>query len=143
MAAAQKSGASAVVAQLPQGYATVLGKEFAGGVDLSGGQWQTFAIARAYLRDAAVLVLDEPAAALDALAEQQVYRQFLSMSAGKTVLLISHRLGSARLADRIIFLQRGRIVQVGTHDELICTGGPYAELYELQAAWYRDQEAGA
>jgi ATP-binding cassette, subfamily B, bacterial len=90
-----------------------------------------------------VLVLDEPAAALDALAEQEVYRQFLSMSAGKTVLLISHRLGSARLADRIIFLQRGQIVQAGTHDQLMQAGGPYAELYELQAAWYRDQEASA
>jgi ATP-binding cassette subfamily B protein len=137
VAAAQQSGASAVVAQLPQGYATLLGKEFEGGVDLSGGQWQTFAIARAYLRDAAVLVLDEPAAALDALAEQEVYRQFLSMSAGKTVLLISHRLGAARLADRILVLQRGRIAEAGTHAELLAAGGHYAQLYRLQAAWYQ------
>ena len=139
--AAHTSGASAVVAQLPNGYATLLGAAFDGGVELSGGQWQTFAIARAYLRDAPILVLDEPAAALDALAEQAVYHHFLSLATDKTVLLISHRLGSARLADRIVFLDHGRVVQIGTHDALMEAGGAYAELYAMQAAWYQDTEA--
>ncbi len=84
-----------------------------------------------------MLVLDEPTSALDALAELEVYRQFLSLSGGKTVLLVSHRLGSARLTDRILFLQRGSIAEEGTHDELIASGGGYSELYETQAEWYR------
>jgi ATP-binding cassette subfamily B protein len=136
--AAQRSSAAAVIHALPKGYETVLGKEFEEGCDLSLGQWQKLALARAYLRDADVLVLDEPASALDALAEQEVYRQFLSLSEGKTVLLISHRLGSARLADRILFLEQGRIVQAGTHAELMAAGGPYADLYAMQAAWYQE-----
>jgi ATP-binding cassette subfamily B protein len=135
--AARSSTAAEMIRTLPAGYETMLGKEFEGGQDLSRGQWQKLAIARAYLRDAELLVLDEPAAALDALAEQEVYRQFLQLAVGKTVLLISHRLGSARLADRILFLQHGRIIQEGTHDDLIAAGGPYAELYALQAEWYR------
>ena len=139
-AAAQLSSAVELIEHLPARYETVLGKQFAGGQDLSTGQWQKLALARVYLRDPMVLVLDEPAAALDAHAEREIYRRFLQLSAGKTVLLISHRLGSARLADRILFLQHGRIVQAGTHDELIAAGGPYAELYELQAQWYRDTE---
>jgi ATP-binding cassette subfamily B protein len=141
-AAAQASGASDVIERLPGGYDTLLGKEFEEGYDLSLGQWQKLAIARAHLRNAEVLVLDEPASALDALAELEVYRQFLSLSAGKTVLLISHRLGSARLADRIVFLQHGQIVQFGSHDELLASGGPYAELYALQAEWYRERVSG-
>ncbi len=140
-AAAQQSSAAGLIEHLPARYETVLGKEFEGGQDLSTGQWQKLALARVYLRDPAVLVLDEPAAALDAHAEREIYRRFLELSAGKTVLLISHRLGSARLADRIIFLQGGRIVEAGTHEELIAAGGPYAALYELQAQWYRDAEA--
>ena len=115
----------------------MLGKEFAGGQEISEGQWQKLAIARVYLRDTNILVLDEPASALDALAELEVYRRFLVLSEGKTVLLISHRLGSARLADRIVFLHRGVIVEQGTHEELIASGGPYAELYRMQAEWYR------
>jgi ATP-binding cassette subfamily B protein len=139
--AARLSSAAAVIEDLPEGYETLLGKEFEGGRDLSQGQWQKLAIARAYLRDAELLVLDEPASALDALAEREVYRQFLAVSAGKTVLLISHRLGSARLADRILFLEEGRIVEEGTHDALVATGGPYATLYAMQAEWYREPEA--
>jgi len=136
--AARLSGAAPAIEQLPNGYATILGKEFPGGADLSLGQWQKLAIARAYLREASILVFDEPASALDALAELEVYRQFLSLAQGRTVLLISHRLGSARLADRIIVLRQGTIVELGTHDQLIASNGHYAELYALQAAWYRD-----
>jgi ATP-binding cassette subfamily B protein len=139
--AAALSSAAAVIERLPDDYETVLGKEFAEGCDLSPGEWQKLALARVYLRDAQVLVLDEPASALDALAEREVYRQFLQISHGRTVLLISHRLGSARLADRILFIEGGRIVQEGTHDALVAAGGPYAELYAMQAAWYRDPEA--
>jgi ABC-type multidrug transport system fused ATPase/permease subunit len=137
-AAARLSSAAAVIESLPDGYETRLGKEFEGGRDLSQGQWQKLAIARAYFRDAELLVLDEPASALDALAEREVYRQFLAVSEGRTVLLISHRLGSARLADRILFLENGRIVQQGTHDALLAAGGPYAALYAMQAEWYRE-----
>ncbi len=136
--AAAMSGASEVVAGLPSSYGTVLGRAYdERGQDLSTGQWQRLAIARAYFRDASVLVLDEPTAALDAKAEVEVYRSFTDMSRGKSVILISHRLGCARLADRIVFLDAGKIVEEGTHDELLALGGRYAEMYELQAAWYR------
>ena len=135
--AARLSSARTVIEELPSGFDTMLGKEFAGGQEISEGQWQKLAIARVFLRDTDILVLDEPASALDALAELEVYRRFLELSEGKTVLLISHRLGSARLADRIVVLQRGKIVEQGTHDELIVSGGPYAELYQMQAEWYR------
>ncbi len=134
--AAVRSGAGAAIEELPQGYETLLGREFEGGRDLSRGQWQSLAIARLYLRDAELLVLDEPTSALDALAEVEVYRQFLELSSDKAVLLISHRLGSARLADRVVFLKDGEIVEQGTHDELIKAGGAYSELFMMQAEWY-------
>jgi len=134
--AARLSGAGEVVATLPQGYDTLLGKEFEEGTELSLGQWQKIAVARAYLRDAEVLVLDEPTAALDARAEVEVYRQFRDVSEGKTVLLISHRLGSARLADRIVVLEGGRIVEEGNHAELMRRGGVYARMLGTQAQWY-------
>ena len=135
--AAVRSGANAAIEDLPQGYETLLGREFEGGRDLSRGQWQSLAIARLYLRDAELLVLDEPTSALDALAEVEVYRQFLELSSNKSVLLISHRLGSARLADRVVFLKDGEIVEQGTHDELVEAGGAYSELFTMQAEWYR------
>jgi ATP-binding cassette subfamily B protein len=136
--AAAKSGADEEVAGLPAAYDTVLGKAYdERGQDLSIGQWQKLAIARAYMRDALVLVLDEPTAALDAKSEVEIYRQFRDMSQGKSVLFISHRLGSARLADRILFLEAGRIVEEGSHADLMAQGGRYAKMYSIQAGWYQ------
>ena len=137
-AAAVKAGAADFVHSLPHGYETVLGRSFDKvGQDVSAGQWQRLASARAYMRDASVLVLDEPTAALDARAEVEVYRSFRDMSEGKTVLLISHRLGSARLADRIVFLDDGRVTEQGTHADLMKLDGEYARLYSIQSEWYR------
>ena len=137
VAAAKRSLADEVIAKLPEGYDQVIGKRFRTGVDLSGGEWQKIAIARAYMRDAQVLVLDEPTAALDARAEFEVFQRFKELSRGKTAVLISHRFSSVRMADRIIVLADGRVDTIGTHDELIAHGGRYAELFELQAAGYR------
>lgn len=136
--AAAKSDADAVIAELPQGYDTQLGKTFyQDGQDLSIGQWQKLAIGRAYLREAGVLVLDEPTAALDARAEASVYERFRDMAQDRSVLLISHRLGSVRLANRILVLEHGQIVEQGRHAELIALGGVYANLFAIQAEWYR------
>jgi ATP-binding cassette subfamily B protein len=137
--AAEMSRASELIENLPQNYQTLLGKEFEGGHDLSYGQWQKLAIARAYLREAQLVLLDEPASALDARTEYEVYRQFRDVAQGRTIVLISHRLGSARLADRILFLQHGRITEAGAHDELIALNGSYAQLYTMQAAWYQEK----
>lgn len=134
--AAQQSGADEFIQSLPEGYGTLLGRPL-GGVDLSGGQWQKLAIARALVRQAPVVILDEPTAALDPKAEAEVYRQFGEMTRGRTAILISHRLGSARLADRIVVLKGGRIVETGTHDELLRAGGEYAGFFTLQAQWYQ------
>lgn len=135
--AAQATRIDQAIEALPDGYDTMLSREFPSGRDLSQGQWQSLAIARLYLRDAELLVMDEPASALDALAELEVYRQFLELSEDKTVVLVSHRLGSARLADRVVLLHEGRMAEQGTHDELVEAGGRYAELFEMQAEWYR------
>ena len=135
--AAERSLADEVIAKLPQGYEQVLGKRFRTGVDLSGGEWQKIAIARAYMRDAQLLILDEPTAALDARAEFEVFERFKELSRGKTVVLISHRFSSVRMADRIVVLVDGRVEADGTHDELVQQDGRYAELFELQAAGYR------
>jgi ATP-binding cassette subfamily B protein len=136
-AAAAQSGADAVVRKLPAGYDQVIGKRFRTGVELSGGEWQKIAIARAYMRDAQLLILDEPTAALDARSEFEVFQRFKELSHGKTAVLISHRFSSVRMADRIMVLGDGRIEAVGTHAELLARGGRYAELFELQAAGYR------
>ncbi len=135
--AAARSGAVEVAASLPRGLETPLGKEFQEGSELSVGQWQRLAIARAYLRPAEILILDEPASGLDAKSEAGVYDHFARMAEASTVVLISHRLGSCRLADRILVLNEGRVVEQGTHSQLIAAGGEYAELFNLQAGWYR------
>ena len=135
--AAERSLASDVIDKLPGGYDQMIGKRFKSGVELSGGEWQKIAIARAYMRDAQVLILDEPTAALDARAEFLVFQRFKELSAGKTAVLISHRFSSVRMADRILVLADGEVEASGTHEELLSGGGRYAELFELQAAGYR------
>ena len=135
--AARKGMADEVVAGLPRGYDQVIGRRFKDGVDLSGGQWQKIAIARAYMRDAQVMILDEPTAALDARSEYEVFERFKELSDNKTAVLISHRFSSVRMADRILVLADGKVEASGTHAELMAQGGRYAELFELQAAGYR------
>ena len=135
--AARRSLADEVIERLPQGYDQVIGKRFRTGVDLSGGEWQKVAIARAYMRDAQLLILDEPTAALDARAEFEVFQRFKDLSADKTAVLISHRFSSVRMADRILVMNEGRFEALGTHEELMAQRGRYAELFELQAAGYR------
>jgi ATP-binding cassette subfamily B protein len=135
--AATSSLADEVIRKLPAGYDQVLGKRFRTGVELSGGEWQKIAIARAYMRDAQLLILDEPTAALDARSELAVFQRFKELSEGKTAVLISHRFSSVRMADRILVLAEGQIEAAGTHEELLAQGGRYAELFELQATGYR------
>jgi ATP-binding cassette subfamily B protein len=135
--AAFKSGADQVVTRLPHGYDQMLGRRFEGGVDLSGGEWQKMALARAYLREAQVLILDEPTAALDARAEYEVFKRFAELTEGKMTLLISHRFSTVRMASRILLLENGRIAEQGNHKQLVGLGGRYAGLFELQASSYR------
>jgi ATP-binding cassette subfamily B protein len=135
--AAERGGADDVIAGLPKGYATTLGKWFDDGHQLSGGQWQKVALARAFMRDAQLLILDEPTSALDARAEHDLFARIKELAAGKMAVFISHRFSTARMADRIIVLEHGEIVEAGTHFELMELGGQYAELFELQAASYR------
>src|SRR5579883_460357 len=139
--AAEQSLAASLLARLPLGYRQMLGRRFQGGVDLSGGEWQKIALARAYLRDAQVLILDEPTAALDARAEYEVFLRFSELVSGRMAVLISHRFSTVRMADRIIVLlagpEGGHVVEEGTHDQLIERGGLYAELFQMQAAGYR------
>jgi ATP-binding cassette subfamily B protein len=135
--AATRSQADEVIAKLPDGYEQMVGKRFKKGVELSGGEWQKIAIARAYMREAEVLILDEPTAALDARSEYEVFRRFKELSEGKTAILISHRFSSVRMADRILVLADGKVESAGTHEELVAQRGRYSELFELQAAGYR------
>jgi ATP-binding cassette, subfamily B, bacterial len=135
--AARKSMADDIVGRLPQGYEQMLGRRFDQGVDLSGGEWQKVALARAYLRDAQLLILDEPTAALDARSEFEVFRRFSELTSGKTALFISHRFSTVRMADRIVVLDNGVIVEEGSHDQLASLGGRYAEMFEMQASSYR------
>lgn len=135
--AAHKSLADTVVAKLSGGYDQILGRRFEGGVELSGGEWQKIALARAYLRDADLLILDEPTAALDARSELEVFERFAELTEGKMALLISHRFSTVRMADRIVVLSGGRLIEEGNHQKLMEQGGLYAEMFEMQAASYR------
>lgn len=135
--AAEQSLADAVIAKLPKGYDQQLGRLFKQGRDLSGGEWQKVAIARSYMRDAELIILDEPTAALDAKAEAEVFARFKGLASGKTAVIISHRFSTVRMADRILVLEHGAILEAGSHEELLARGGRYAELFELQAAGYR------
>ncbi|MFN0036026.1 MAG: ABC transporter ATP-binding protein [Saprospiraceae bacterium] len=133
---AHKSLANTVIEPLPKKYDQMLGKRFSGGVDLSGGQWQKVALARAYMREAQLIILDEPTASLDARAEHEVFVRFAELMKGKAAVLISHRFSTVRMADRILFLEHGQLLELGTHEELLAKGGKYAELFRLQAKGY-------
>jgi len=135
--AARGSTADALAERLPNQYEQTLGKRFNDGVELSGGEWQKVALARIYMKDAQVLILDEPTAALDARAEYEVFQRFAQMTEGKSAVLISHRFSTARLADRILVLDKGQLLEIGTHEELLAMNGRYAELFNLQARGYQ------
>ncbi len=135
--AADKSLASSLLSRLEGGYRQMLGRRFDGGVDLSGGEWQKIALARSYMRDAQLLILDEPTAALDARAEYEVFMRFAELVAGRMAVLISHRFSTVRMADRIIVLRDGEVVEDGSHEQLVSAGGLYGELFGMQAAGYR------
>lgn len=132
-----RSGAESVINRLPDGLDSVLGKWFDGGNQLSGGEWQKIALARAFMRESQILILDEPTAALDAQAEFDLFNRIKELTAGRMAIFISHRFSTARMADRILVLEHGRLIEDGTHEELLALGGRYAELFELQAASYR------
>ena len=135
--AAQWAGADEIAAKLPKGYDTPLTRQFAGGVELSGGEWQKVALARGFVRDAALVILDEPTAALDAEAEYRLFAQFRELVQGKTALIISHRFSTVRMADHIVVLDEGQVIEAGSHAELVAQAGRYATLYEMQAGRYR------
>lgn len=133
---ARKSLADTVIEELPDRYQQMLGRRFADGVELSGGQWQKIALARAYMRDAQLLILDEPTSALDARAEHEVFQRFADLIEDKNAVLISHRFSTVRMADRILFLENGQLLEFGSHEELLAMNGKYAELFNLQAQGY-------
>ncbi len=135
--AARRSLADELAHRLAGGYEQQIGRRFEGGVELSGGEWQKVALARAYLRDAQVLILDEPTAALDARAEYEVFVRFSELTQGKMAVIISHRFSTVRMAEHIVVLKHGEIIEQGSHDELLTGNGLYAELFNLQAAGYR------
>lgn len=135
--AATLSLADQVINTLPDGYQQIVGRRFANGIELSGGEWQKIALARAYMREAQVLILDEPTAALDARAEHHVFQRFADLTTGKSAVLISHRFSTVRMADRILVLDKGQLFELGTHEELIAQDGRYNELFSLQASGYR------
>jgi ATP-binding cassette subfamily B protein len=137
VAAARDSGADDVIRGLPKGYETILGKLFEDGEELSIGEWQKVALSRAFLRDAQIIILDEPTSSLDAKAEYTIFQNFRKLAEGRTAILISHRFSTVRMADRIYVLKEGRIIEGGTHEELVSVGGTYARLFEMQAQHYR------
>jgi len=134
---AKLSLANGIIEKLPNKYDQMLGRKFNHGVELSGGEWQKIALARAYMRNAQLMVLDEPTAALDARAEFEVFQRFSELTKDKTAMLISHRFSTVRMADRILVLEKGQILEIGSHEELLEKGGRYAELFQLQAMGYR------
>ena len=136
-AAAKQAGAHDIIEALPKGYDTVLGRTFDEGVDLSGGEWQHLAISRAFLSDAQILILDEPTAALDAFREHRLYEQVAELSANKTVVFISHRFSTVRMADLIVVVEGGQVTELGDHETLIERNGKYAAMFNTQAARYR------
>ncbi len=136
ISSAHLSLADTVIQQLPAKYQQMLGKRFADGVDLSGGEWQKIALARAYMRDASIVILDEPTASLDARAEYEVFKRFSELTSGKTAVIISHRFSTVRMADRILVLKRGQFVELGSHEDLLANKGLYFELFTLQAQGY-------
>jgi ATP-binding cassette, subfamily B, bacterial len=138
--ASRQAGSDGLIAGLPQGYDTALGKWFDAGVNLSGGEWQKVALARAFMRDARILLLDEPTSALDAQAEYDLFERLRSLTRGRTAVYISHRFSTVRRADRILFLEHGRLVEQGTHEQLMRLNGRYARLFRLQAAAYTGEE---
>ena len=133
---ASRSLADSVIEKLPDGYQQRIGRWFKRGTNLSGGEWQKIAIARAYMRDAQMLILDEPTASLDARAEHEVFKRFVELTFDKCAVLISHRFSTVRMADRIVVLHHGRLLEHGSHAELLAAGGQYADLFQMQAAGY-------
>jgi ATP-binding cassette subfamily B protein len=140
VAAGKQAGADELISGLPEGYDTALGKWFDAGVNLSGGEWQKVALARAFMRDARILLLDEPTSALDAQAEYDLFERLHSLTRGRTAVYISHRFSTVRRADRIVFLEHGRLVEEGTHEELMALGGRYARLFRMQASAYTGED---
>jgi ATP-binding cassette subfamily B protein len=138
--AGKQAGADELIGGLPQGYDTALGKWFDSGVNLSGGEWQKVALARAFMRDAKILLLDEPTSALDAQAEYDLFERLRSLTRGRTAVYISHRFSTVRRADRIVFLEHGTLVEEGTHEELMRLNGRYARLFRMQASAYTGEE---
>lgn len=135
--AARLGGASGLIDRLPEGLETTLGKRFKGGADLSGGEWQKIALSRAFLRDASLLILDEPTAALDVYAESEVYEHFAELTQGKTTVFVTHRLSSVKSAQKILVLKEGRLIEEGSHTELLAKGGEYARMFTIQAERYQ------
>src|SRR5258706_13609107 len=140
VSASKQAGSDELISNLPHGYDTALGKWFDSGVNLSGGEWQKVALARAFMRDAKILLLDEPTSALDAQAEYDLFERLRSLTRGRTAVYISHRFSTVRRADRIVFLEHGRLVEEGTHEELMALGGRYARLFRMQASDYTGEE---
>ena len=141
VSASQQAGSDELISGLPAGYDTALGKWFDAGVNLSGGEWQKVALARAFMReDARILLLDEPTSALDAQAEYDLFERLRSLTHGRTAVYISHRFSTVRRADRIVFLEHGRVAEEGTHEELMRLGGRYARLFRMQAAAYTGED---
>jgi ATP-binding cassette subfamily B protein len=137
VAAAQQAGIHSTLSTLPRDYDTILGRWFEGGEELSMGEWQKIALARAFLRDAQIIILDEPTSAMDARSEFELFERFHELTKGRTAILISHRLSSVRMVDRVYVLADGEILESGPHDELVERNGEYAKLFNLQAQYYR------